>query len=144
MSALVSALLMLVILLKIGALFEQLPKAVLAVIILVNLQGIFAQVKDVPVLWSSDRIDLARQIPGVTIFSFSNPIYYANSDPYFSSVREVIQRGLEENACPTEGPAGQQTEGPQHCVILEFSGVSFMDSVAVNKLRTVEVAASEV
>ncbi|XP_041954802.1 solute carrier family 26 member 6 isoform X2 [Alosa sapidissima] len=194
-SALVSALLMLVILLKVGALFEQLPKAVLAVIILVNLQGIFVQVKDVPALWATDRVDLcvwvvtalcalvfnldlglgaamafsvltvvfrtqrsqsaalgvipgtdcyrdlklfseARQIPGVTIFSFCNPIYYANSDPYFNSLEEVIQRGLEENACPSEAPPGQQTEVRQHCVILELSGVSFMDSVAMNKLRT--------
>ncbi|XP_062397069.1 solute carrier family 26 member 6 [Sardina pilchardus] len=194
-SSLVSALLMLVILLKVGALFEQLPKAVLAVIILVNLQGIFVQVKEVPILWATDRVDLcvwvvtalcslvfnldvglgaamafslltvvfrtqhspsallgvipgtdcyrdlklfseARQIPGVTIFSFCNPIYYANSDPYFNSLKEVIQRGREEKACPSEGPAGQQSEAQQHCVILELSGVSFMDSVAMNKLRT--------
>ncbi|XP_063065746.1 prestin [Engraulis encrasicolus] len=198
MSSLISALLLLVFLLKVGALFEQLPKAVLAVVILVNLQGIFIQVREVPKLWATDRIDLcvwvvtalcalafnldvglgvalmfslvtvvfrtqncrfsvlgvipgtdcyrdlklfseARQIPGVTIFSFCNPIYYANSDPYFSSLKQVIQRSLEENPCPSsEGPrAGYQaTEGPRHCVILEFSGVNFMDSVAVSKLRT--------
>ncbi|XP_070765885.1 solute carrier family 26 member 6 [Enoplosus armatus] len=58
MAGLVSALMILAILLKIGHLFEQLPKAVLAVIIVVNLQGILAQFKDVCVLWKSDRLDL--------------------------------------------------------------------------------------
>ncbi|XP_077370958.1 prestin isoform X2 [Festucalex cinctus] len=58
MSGLVSALMILTVLLKIGHLFEQLPKAVLAVIIVVNLQGLLAQFKDVVSLWKSDRIDL--------------------------------------------------------------------------------------
>ncbi|XP_008282953.1 solute carrier family 26 member 6 [Stegastes partitus] len=58
MAGLVSALMMLTILLKIGHFFEQLPKAVLAVVIAVNLQGILAQFKDVCVLWKADRLDL--------------------------------------------------------------------------------------
>ncbi|XP_053705531.1 solute carrier family 26 member 6 isoform X1 [Synchiropus splendidus] len=58
MAGLVSALMILTILLRIGHLFEQLPKAVLAVIIVVNLQGILAQFKDLCVLWKSDRLDL--------------------------------------------------------------------------------------
>uniref|UniRef100_A0A672KKV9 Solute carrier family 26 member 6 n=1 Tax=Sinocyclocheilus grahami TaxID=75366 RepID=A0A672KKV9_SINGR len=57
-SSLVSALIILLILLKFGPLFQQLPKTVLAVIILVNLQGVFVQVKDVPKLWNTDRLDL--------------------------------------------------------------------------------------
>ncbi|KAG7519708.1 solute carrier family 26 member 6-like [Solea senegalensis] len=58
MAGLVSALVILTILLKIGPLFEQLPKAVLAVIIVVNLQGFLAQFRDVCVLWKSDRLDM--------------------------------------------------------------------------------------
>ncbi|XP_061688974.1 prestin-like isoform X3 [Syngnathoides biaculeatus] len=58
MSGLVSALMILSILLKIGHLFEQLPKAVLAVVIVVNLQGLLGQFKDVVLLWKSDRYDL--------------------------------------------------------------------------------------
>ncbi|XP_056130306.1 solute carrier family 26 member 6 [Lampris incognitus] len=58
MAGLVSALVILTILLKIGHLFEQLPKAMLAVIIVVNLQGMMVQVKEVCVLWKSDRLDL--------------------------------------------------------------------------------------
>ncbi|XP_068997691.1 solute carrier family 26 member 6 [Embiotoca jacksoni] len=58
MAGLISALMILTILLKVGHLFEQLPKAVLAVIIVVNLQGVLAQFKDVCLLWKSDRLDL--------------------------------------------------------------------------------------
>ncbi|KAG7226965.1 hypothetical protein INR49_022279 [Caranx melampygus] len=57
-AGLVSALMILTILLKIGHLFQQLPKAVLAVIIVVNLQGILTQFRDMCVLWKSDRLDL--------------------------------------------------------------------------------------
>ncbi|XP_030640176.1 solute carrier family 26 member 6 [Chanos chanos] len=183
-SALVSALLILVILLKFGVLFEQLPKAVLAVIILVNLQGIFAQVKEIPQIWATDILDLAvwavtlvsalvfnldfglgvavafslltvifriqrprcavlglipetdcyrdlnlyskaRQIPGVTMFSFSGPLYFANSDLCFNSLREAVQRQKEENTAL------------KHFVILELSGVTFMDSTSINALKTV-------
>ncbi|XP_029911043.1 solute carrier family 26 member 6 [Myripristis murdjan] len=58
MAGLVSALMMLTILLKIGHLFEQLPKAVLAVIVVVNLKGMLAQFKDVCLLWKADKLDL--------------------------------------------------------------------------------------
>ncbi|XP_073765680.1 uncharacterized protein isoform X4 [Danio rerio] len=150
MSSLVSSLVILLILLKLGPLFQQLPKTVLAVIILVNLQGVFAQVKEVPKLWNTDRMDLvvwvvtllsalvfnldlglgiavvfslltivfriqraksailghiagtdcyrdldkyskAIQVPGVTVFSCFNPLYYANADQTFTSLKQVLQ-----------------------------------------------------
>ncbi|KAI1892195.1 hypothetical protein AGOR_G00130820 [Albula goreensis] len=58
MSGAVSALVILVILLKIGDLFEQLPKAVLAAVIVVNLQGMFGQFKDISSLYATDGMDL--------------------------------------------------------------------------------------
>ncbi|KAI4874538.1 hypothetical protein NFI96_029013 [Prochilodus magdalenae] len=193
-SALVSALLILAVLLKFGPLFEKLPKAVLAVIVLVNLQGIFAQIRDVPKLWATDRLDLlvwsvsllsalllnldvglgaavvfslftvvfrtqrprfavlgaipgsdcyrdlrlylkVKQIPGVTVFSCSNPLYFANTDVYFRSLREAVKTGLKENNAVS--PPGHQGAVPQHCVILELSGVCFMDSTSINMLRSV-------
>lgn len=66
-SSLVSALIILSILLKFGPMFQQLPKTVLAVIILVNLQGVFAQARDVPKLWNTDRLDLVVWV--VTLLS---------------------------------------------------------------------------
>ncbi|XP_061474320.1 solute carrier family 26 member 6 [Rhineura floridana] len=58
MAALVSCLIILVTILKIGALFEKLPKAILAAIIIVNLKGMFKQFKDIRALWRSNFTDL--------------------------------------------------------------------------------------
>ncbi|XP_050973562.1 solute carrier family 26 member 6 isoform X2 [Labeo rohita] len=194
-SSLVSALIILLILLKFGPLFQQLPKTVLAVIILVNLQGVFAQVKDVPKLWNTDRLDLVvwvvtllsalvfnldlglgiaivfslftivfrtqqprsailghiagtdcyrdlekyskvRQVPGVTVFSFCNPIYYANANQTFTSLKQAVSNDINEN--PEVSPPVQQgPQSAQHCVILELSGVTFMDSVAMGSFKSV-------
>ncbi|XP_058640166.1 solute carrier family 26 member 6 isoform X3 [Onychostoma macrolepis] len=194
-SCLVSALIILLILLKFGPLFQQLPKTVLAVVILVNLQGVFAQVKDVPKLWNTDRLDLvvwvvtllsalvfnldlglgiaivfsmftivfrtqqprsavlghiagtdcyrdlekyskAHQIPGVTVFSCCNPLYYANADQTFTSLKQTISNDVNEN--PEVRPPDQQgAQSAQHCVILELSGVTFMDSVAIGSFKSV-------
>ncbi|KAJ8367017.1 hypothetical protein AAFF_G00333910 [Aldrovandia affinis] len=54
----VSSVIVLVTVLKLGALFHELPKAVLAAIVIVNLKGMFKQYYDVITLWRSSKIDL--------------------------------------------------------------------------------------
>ncbi|KAJ8258319.1 hypothetical protein COCON_G00173310 [Conger conger] len=58
MAAVVSSVIVLVTVLKLGCLFHQLPKAVLAVIVIVNLKGMFLQSCDIITLWRSCKIDL--------------------------------------------------------------------------------------
>ncbi|KAL4655401.1 solute carrier family 26 member 6-like [Arapaima gigas] len=111
----ISALIVLVTVLKLGPLFEKLPKAVLATIVLVNLKGMFKQCEDVPVLWRSNRTDLlvwtvtlistlllnldlglaaslafalltAAEVPGVTIFRSSTTVYFANAELYLEAL----------------------------------------------------------
>ncbi|XP_068997690.1 solute carrier family 26 member 6 [Embiotoca jacksoni] len=53
-----SAVVILFITLWIGTLFEDLPKAVLAAIIFVNLHGMVKQFLDIPALWRSNKIDM--------------------------------------------------------------------------------------
>ncbi|KAM3618346.1 uncharacterized protein V6R79_019449 [Siganus canaliculatus] len=57
-AGLISSVIVLITILKIGALFENLPKAVLAMIVFVNLKGMFKQFTDVPMLWRTNRVDL--------------------------------------------------------------------------------------
>ncbi|KAJ3603079.1 hypothetical protein NHX12_030823 [Muraenolepis orangiensis] len=59
MAGIVSAVIVLVTILKLGPLFQELPKAVLAAIVFVNLKGMFKQYSDIPQLWRSSKIDLA-------------------------------------------------------------------------------------
>ncbi|KAK2499527.1 hypothetical protein MC885_016476 [Smutsia gigantea] len=54
----VSSLFILVIIVKLGELFRDLPKAVLAATILVNLKGMLMQAADIRVLWEANRADL--------------------------------------------------------------------------------------
>uniref|UniRef100_A0A8C8BT42 Solute carrier family 26 member 6 n=1 Tax=Otus sunia TaxID=257818 RepID=A0A8C8BT42_9STRI len=54
----ISSLVILVTILKIGELFRDLPKAILAAIIIVNLKGMFKQFNDLRMLWKSNRVDL--------------------------------------------------------------------------------------
>lgn len=54
----ISSVFVLIIVLKIGALFEDLPKAVLSTIVFVNLKGMFKQFTDVALLWRTNKVDL--------------------------------------------------------------------------------------
>uniref|UniRef100_A0A3Q1AHM8 STAS domain-containing protein n=1 Tax=Amphiprion ocellaris TaxID=80972 RepID=A0A3Q1AHM8_AMPOC len=51
-------LIVLVTILKLGTLFQELPKAILASIVFVNLKGMFKQYADIVTLWRSSKIDL--------------------------------------------------------------------------------------
>uniref|UniRef100_A0A3B5LM17 Si:ch211-117c9.2 n=1 Tax=Xiphophorus couchianus TaxID=32473 RepID=A0A3B5LM17_9TELE len=57
-AGMVSSVIVLITVLKIGSLFEDLPKAVLSTIVIVNLRGMFKQFTDMPMLWKSNKVDL--------------------------------------------------------------------------------------
>ncbi|XP_077937725.1 solute carrier family 26 member 6-like isoform X2 [Gasterosteus aculeatus] len=57
-AGLISSVIVLVTILKIGSLFSDLPKAVLSTIVFVNLKGMFKQFTDVPLLWKTNKVDL--------------------------------------------------------------------------------------
>ncbi|KAM9751003.1 solute carrier family 26 member 6 [Menidia menidia] len=202
MAGLVSALMILTILLKIGHFFEQLPKAVLAVVIVVNLQGILAQFRDVCQLWKCDRLDLlvwvttlistlvfnldlglavavvfslltliyrtqnstiivlgriprtdcykdvgvyleAKPVPGVTILSCSSPVHFANSELIFTEIRQKVSRDQTANPArvhtttSTVTLSSAQKHTHSHCLVLDLSSVTFLDSVAMMALSKV-------
>ncbi|KAF3856285.1 hypothetical protein F7725_017008 [Dissostichus mawsoni] len=58
MAAVASSLIVLVTILRLGPLFQELPKAVLAAIVFVNLKGMFKQHSDIVTLWKRSKIDL--------------------------------------------------------------------------------------
>ncbi|XP_034545092.1 solute carrier family 26 member 6, like isoform X2 [Notolabrus celidotus] len=58
MAGVASALVVLVTILKLGPLFQELPKAILAAIVFVNLKGMFKQYSDIASLWKRSKIDL--------------------------------------------------------------------------------------
>ncbi|XP_057685938.1 solute carrier family 26 member 6 [Corythoichthys intestinalis] len=68
-----SAIVILFITLWIGALFQDLPKAVLAAIIYVNLHGMMKQFMDIPALWRSNKIDMIIWITTFLLTLLLNP-----------------------------------------------------------------------
>uniref|UniRef100_A0A8D3DJX3 SLC26A/SulP transporter domain-containing protein n=1 Tax=Scophthalmus maximus TaxID=52904 RepID=A0A8D3DJX3_SCOMX len=68
-----SAIVILFIVLWIGALFEDLPKAVLAAIIYVNLHGMMKQFLDIPVLWKKNKVDAAIWVATFILTVLLNP-----------------------------------------------------------------------
>uniref|UniRef100_A0AAQ5Y9N2 STAS domain-containing protein n=1 Tax=Amphiprion ocellaris TaxID=80972 RepID=A0AAQ5Y9N2_AMPOC len=68
-----SAVVILFITLWIGRLFEDLPKAVLAAIIYVNLHGIMKQFLDIPALWKSNRVDMVVWVVTFILTVLLNP-----------------------------------------------------------------------
>ncbi|XP_064409157.1 solute carrier family 26 member 6-like, partial [Latimeria chalumnae] len=57
-ASLISSIIILAIILKIGELFQQLSKATLAAIVITNLKTMFKQFTDIATLWRTNRIDL--------------------------------------------------------------------------------------
>ncbi|XP_058498531.1 solute carrier family 26 member 6 [Solea solea] len=68
-----SAIVILIIVLWIGVLFETLPKAVLAAIIYVNLHGMMKQFLDVPALWKKNRVDAVIWVATFILTLLLNP-----------------------------------------------------------------------
>ncbi|KAM4570601.1 solute carrier family 26 member 6 [Fundulus diaphanus] len=68
-----SAVVILFITLWIGSLFEELPKAVLAAIIFVNLQGMMKQFMDIPALWKSNKVDMVIWVVSFILTVLLNP-----------------------------------------------------------------------
>ncbi|XP_026777970.2 solute carrier family 26 member 6 [Pangasianodon hypophthalmus] len=89
-----SALVMLVILLKIGELFEELPKAVLAAIIYVNLHGMMKQFADIRTLWRSNRVDMLVWVMTFILTVLLNPDLGLAASIAFSMLTVIFRTQL--------------------------------------------------
>ncbi|KAI1888514.1 hypothetical protein AGOR_G00185950 [Albula goreensis] len=58
-AGLLASLVVLLVVVAIGFVFQPLPQTVLAAIIMVNLVGMFKQLRDIPALWRTSKIELA-------------------------------------------------------------------------------------
>ncbi|KAJ8257221.1 hypothetical protein GJAV_G00183210 [Gymnothorax javanicus] len=89
-----SAIVILVITLWIGELFQQLPKAVLAAIIYVNLHGMMKQFLDVRTLWRSNRVDMLVWIVTFILTVILNPDLGLAASIAFSMLTVIFRTQL--------------------------------------------------
>ncbi|XP_051509226.1 solute carrier family 26 member 6 isoform X2 [Myxocyprinus asiaticus] len=90
----VSAVVILIILLKIGELFEELPKAVLAAIIYVNLHGMMKQFGDICSLWKTNRVDMVVWVMTLILTVLFNPDLGLAASIAFSILTVVFRTQL--------------------------------------------------
>ncbi|XP_057212290.1 solute carrier family 26 member 6-like [Triplophysa rosa] len=90
----VSAVVILVILLKIGELFEELPKAVLAAIIYVNLHGMMKQFGDICSLWKTNKVDMVVWVMTLILTLLLNPDLGLAASIAFSILTVVFRTQL--------------------------------------------------
>uniref|UniRef100_A0A671PJH1 Solute carrier family 26 member 6-like n=1 Tax=Sinocyclocheilus anshuiensis TaxID=1608454 RepID=A0A671PJH1_9TELE len=90
----ISAVVILVILLKIGELFEELPKAVLAAIIYVNLQGMMKQFGDICSLWRTNKVDMVVWVMTMILTVLFNPDLGLAASIAFSILTVVFRTQL--------------------------------------------------
>uniref|UniRef100_A0A671MAR1 Solute carrier family 26 member 6-like n=1 Tax=Sinocyclocheilus anshuiensis TaxID=1608454 RepID=A0A671MAR1_9TELE len=90
----ISAVVILVILLKIGELFEELPKAVLAAIIYVNLQGMMKQFGDICSLWRTNKVDMVVWVMTLILTVLFNPDMGLAASIAFSILTVVFRTQL--------------------------------------------------
>ncbi|KAK9406167.1 cadherin EGF LAG seven-pass G-type receptor 3-like [Crotalus adamanteus] len=108
MASVISSLIILATILKIGELFHELPKAVLAAIVIVNLKGMFKQFKDIPALWRSNFTDLFIWLVTFIATVFLNldlglaaavtfslfTVIFRTQMPYYSILGQVSTTGI--------------------------------------------------
>uniref|UniRef100_H3D3A0 Solute carrier family 26 member 6 n=1 Tax=Tetraodon nigroviridis TaxID=99883 RepID=H3D3A0_TETNG len=89
-----SAIVILFITLWIGVLFEDLPKAVLAAIIYVNLHGMMKQFLDIPALWRTNKVDMWFWVVTFILTVLLNPDLGLLGSMVFSLLTVIIRTQL--------------------------------------------------
>ncbi|MEQ2280889.1 hypothetical protein AMECASPLE_024828, partial [Ameca splendens] len=90
----ISAVVILFITLWIGSLFEDLPKAVLAAIIFVNLHGIMKQFLDIPALWKTNKVDMLVWVVTFILTLLLNPDFGLLGAIIFSLLTVIFRTQL--------------------------------------------------
>ncbi|XP_053705539.1 solute carrier family 26 member 6 isoform X1 [Synchiropus splendidus] len=89
-----SAVVVLIITLWIGVLFQDLPKAVLAAIIYVNLQGMMKQFLDIPALWRTNKVDMVVWLGTFILTVLLNPDLGLAASIAFSMLTVIFRTQL--------------------------------------------------
>ncbi|XP_039524017.1 prestin isoform X3 [Pimephales promelas] len=101
-AGLLASLLVLLVVVAIGFVFQPLPTTVLAAIIMVNLLGMFKQMRDIPVLWRTSKIELA-----IWLVSFFASVFLGLDYGLVVSMGFAILTVIYRTQCPKNALLGQ-------------------------------------
>uniref|UniRef100_UPI003AB02DF8 solute carrier family 26 member 6 n=1 Tax=Centroberyx gerrardi TaxID=166262 RepID=UPI003AB02DF8 len=121
-----SAVVILFITLWIGTLFEDLPKAVLAAIIYVNLHGMMKQFMDIPALWRSNKVDMVVWVATFILTVLFNPDLGLAASIGFSMLTVIFRTQL-----PTYSLLGQVPDTDIYKPVEEYNQVRQVPGVLI-------------
>ncbi|XP_029290942.1 solute carrier family 26 member 6 [Cottoperca gobio] len=121
-----SAIIILFITLWIGTLFEDLPKAVLAAIIFVNLHGIMKQFMDIPALWRSNKVDMLIWVVTFILTVLFNPDLGLAAAIGFSMLTVIFRTQL-----PTYSLLGQVPDTDIYRPLEDYNQVKRMPGILI-------------
>ncbi|KAK9975898.1 hypothetical protein ABG768_021126 [Culter alburnus] len=101
-AGLLASILVLLVVVAIGFVFQPLPTTVLAAIIMVNLLGMFRQMKDIPALWRTSKIELA-----IWLVSFFASVLLGLDYGLVVSMGFAILTVIYRTQCPKNAVLGQ-------------------------------------
>ncbi|KAM9829065.1 solute carrier family 26 member 6-like [Syngnathus typhle] len=123
-----SAIVILFITLWIGALFENLPKAMLAAIIYVNLHGMMKQFLDIPALWRSNRTDMMIWLATFLLTLLLNPDLGLAASIGFAMLTVIFRTQL-----PTYSKLGQVPNTETYWPLEDYTHVREVPGILIFK-----------
>ncbi|XP_049608973.1 solute carrier family 26 member 6 [Syngnathus scovelli] len=123
-----SAIVILFITLWIGALFENLPKAMLAAIIYVNLHGMMKQFLDIPTLWRSNRTDMMIWLATFLLTLLLNPDLGLAASIGFAMLTVIFRTQL-----PTYSKLGQVPNTETYWPLEDYTHVREVPGILIFK-----------
>ncbi|KAJ1161846.1 hypothetical protein NDU88_002327 [Pleurodeles waltl] len=130
-AGLLASILVLLVILVIGYLFEPLPQTVLAAIVMVNLKGMFKQLADVSHLWRTSRIELA-----IWVVSFWASVFLGLDYGLLVAVGFAIMTVVYRTQSPQYRILGQIPSTDIYCATNDYEEIKEYPGIKIFQANT--------
>uniref|UniRef100_A0A674EP02 Solute carrier family 26 member 5 n=1 Tax=Salmo trutta TaxID=8032 RepID=A0A674EP02_SALTR len=143
-AGLLASMVVLLVVVAIGFVFQPLPQTALAAIIMVNLLGMFKQFRDIPALWRTSKIELAIWLVAFVasvLLGLDLGLLVALGFAILSNHLEVQGNGqVAETHTESDSEETRFLEPlcPVHTLILDWTPVNFIDSVGAKAIKLIQ------
>ncbi|KAM4615223.1 prestin [Polymixia lowei] len=125
-AGLLGSLVVLLVVVAVGFVFQPLPQTVLAAIIMVNLLGMFKQVRDIPALWRTSRIELA-----IWLVAFVASVLLGLDYGLLVAVAFAILTVIYRTQSPRSVMLGQVPDTGMYCDVDEYEEASECSGIKI-------------
>ncbi|KAG8439951.1 hypothetical protein GDO86_005932 [Hymenochirus boettgeri] len=130
-AGLLSSIMVLLVIMVIGYLFQPLPQTVLAAIVMVNLKGMFKQFADIPDLWRTSRLELA-----IWVISFLASVSLGLDYGLLVAVAFAIITVIYRTQSPKYRILGQVPNTDIYCGVEEYEEVKEFTGIKIFQANT--------